>query len=134
MPPLKLQHLRRLPTLLAAHQGGLLRALLVAAIPGALLLCILHCVTPAHAYHDHSHGASLFICNHLVEDGGTLPSLVNTSLVQNLIQGLAQAGLFALGSLALLHLAIVTPRTWVARLGERPLVPPPRPAASSSPL
>ncbi len=106
-----------------------LAALLAAALPGAILLCILHCVLPSHAHQHNSHGASPFVCNHSLATPGDLPPPLSATLVLGLVQGLARAGAPLTAGLIFLHLAATAHSGLRARLAEGPPVPPPRPAA-----
>lgn len=111
----------------AALRG--LAALLLAALPGALLLCILHCAAlpPAHAHHDH--GSLLFYCHFGRGDAAEAPLPVSPAVVIALIQSVQSSPAPvvpgpALGALLCWGAAALG----FGRLAEAPPAPPPRAA------
>lgn len=127
MPSLRAQLPRRLRALWAARPLGWAAATLAAALPGAILLCILHCTLPSRAHLAHDH--ELFLCDHGPVAGGELPPPLSATLVLGLVQGLARAAAPPAAGLIFLHLAVAHPRGLRTRLGEAPPAPPPRLAA-----
>jgi hypothetical protein len=129
MSPLRPQMHRLLSRIGPARPHRWLLALLAATLPGALLICILHCTLPLYAHHHHSHGASPFVCSHAIAEPGDLVAPLSESLVQSVVQGLTAAGLVVAAALIVLHGAVATLAAWASRPGEGPPIPPPRRAA-----
>lgn len=123
----RLQPRLSLSSLQVASARGWLSVLLLASIPGAMLACILHCTVPAHGPHQHNQGLASFICAHALDDVAELPQPMSTTLVQNLVQGLAGATAPMVAGLVLLHLAVMRIAMLVAQPADAPPEPPPRP-------
>lgn len=103
--------------------------LLLAAVPGALLICVLHCLLPARAYAPAGvdTSASPFLCGHLLTTAAPALPPLSPTLVQSLVQALPA---LAAAALILLHAQrrwpAPAPQALHARHAARPPVPPPR--------
>lgn len=125
MPQQSLQSTGRLFVRVGALWKGWLAALLLLSLPGAVLVCILHCSLPRHAHAHAGHGPELFVCSHAHGGAAEQPAL-EPGVVQMLIQGLTRAFGLALPGQLPLHLAVLALAVLAARPADDPLVPPPR--------
>jgi hypothetical protein len=100
-------------------------ALLLLALPGALLVCIIQCSRLAH---DHQgHRASPFLCGHTLTTRAELPQPVSINVVQALVQGLSTAAVFVtVAPRLLLQRPLAALLALMARLADSPPAPPPR--------
>jgi hypothetical protein len=104
-----------------------LAALLLVALPGAVLLCILHCVFPTRDGRDVHQGSQSFYCHSSQDEAASAPAPVSLSAFTTLLEGLpGPVGLMAFGPglSALLIGAIFL--TLSGRLADAPPAPPPR--------
>lgn len=104
-----------------------LAALLLAALPGAVLICILHCAVLPQAHAHHHHGPLLFYCH--LGQGGTAEAEVPVSpaLVTSLVQGMQSQAAPAMPGPALAGLLSgVAPAARFGRPADAPPAPPPR--------
>lgn len=102
-----------------------LSALLLPAVPGALLACILHCALLSPSDPHASRRPSPFLCAHTLAESAHQPP-VSPAVVQALVQALEpKVALVALPLLVLQPacMALIALR---ARLADAPPVPPPR--------
>jgi hypothetical protein len=125
MPQQSLQSVRRLLWRVSALARKWLAALLLLSLPGALLICILHCSLPRHVHSHAGHGPALFTCSP-VHGGAANQPVIEPGVVQTLIQGLTRAINLGLPGQMPLQPAVLTLAVLAARLADRPPVPPPR--------
>lgn len=114
-----------------------LRLLLPAALPGAVIICVLHCALPSHAHHPAPvHGnASPFLCGQLLaETPPSLPPPLSLTVFQGLIQALPITVAAAALQLAASRMIAIAPRAFLARHAEAPPAPPPRLAVNNIPF
>lgn len=112
------------PTLLRG-----LAALLLAALPGAVLFCILHCAALPQAHAHHHHGPLLFYCH--FGQGRTAEAQVPVSpaVVTSLVQGMQSPATLAMPGPALAALLSgMAPADRFGRPADAPPAPPPRAA------
>jgi hypothetical protein len=103
--------------------------LLLAAVPGALLICVLHCLLPAQVFASGaaSDSASPFICGHVLTAATpALPSPLSPTLVQSLVQALPVVSAALILLYAQRRWPAPATRVLLARQAARPPVPPPR--------
>lgn len=119
-----------LQTIVAARPLKRLAGILLAALPGAILACIVHCSLPFSAQGGFT--PSPYLCDHMIEAGADLPLPVSTALVQALIQGFTTAAALLVAALTVQPQALIgPPLTRRDRLAEGPPTPPPRLAAAA---
>lgn len=105
-----------------------LAALLLGVVPGAILLCILHCSIPSHAHQHGGQGSSPFVCGHTLNAQAEIPPPLGASVVISLVQSLASPlGLAAVGTSLLYLLAGMASASPCGRPADAPPAPPPRP-------
>jgi hypothetical protein len=109
-----------------------LRLLMPAALPGAIVICVLHCALPSHAHHPvPTHGnASPFLCGQLLAEASpSLPPPLSLTVFSGLIQALtvtvAATSVLWLAPYGMVACAL---RALLNRHAETPPAPPPRPA------
>jgi hypothetical protein len=100
-------------------------ALLLLALPGALLICIIQCSLFAHSHQ--AHRPSPFLCGHALTTRADLPQPVSTGVVQALVEARSAAIVLGAGALRLLpqRLPVAMPAR-LTRLADSPPAPPPR--------
>lgn len=118
------QQQRVFRSVLAALAPRALAALLLGALPGALLICIFHCTWPSYAGLQRP-GVFPFLCHELPEPGADLPLPVSGSIVQSLVQSVTTALALVVLLIVMLRLLVVMP-AFAARLADAPPAPPPR--------
>ncbi|RRR70237.1 MAG: hypothetical protein EI684_13665 [Candidatus Viridilinea halotolerans] len=111
-----------------------LNGLLLAALPGALLACTLHCLLASYFLHYRTAQTAIpspFLCGHMLEwqapmDTPAPPPPLNPAVLQGLIQAMATtvAGLLLL--LILQRPLLLPPLHCRMRLAEPPPAPPPQ--------
>lgn len=99
--------------------------MLLAALPGAILICIFHCSLALFA--QTSGIPSQYLCEHMVQTGADIPPPVSAGLVQTLIQGVMAESPLVSSTLSPQPQALITaPVSPQNRLAESPPTPPPR--------
>lgn len=120
----------QLPVRLRAPEGPTvlraLAALLLAALPGALLICILHCSISAYAHQHHGHVPSPFLCNHSLDAASDTPPALSLSLLTSLVQSLPGVAPLMIAAGLLGPLIGASARALHGRPAETPPPPPPR--------
>jgi hypothetical protein len=121
--------MRRTSGRVYALARGWLLALLALSLPGALLICIIHCSHSGHEHHQSHHhprdGVALFVCNHTPAGAAEQP-VSAAVILQTLLQALIVTSALVLPGLFLAHLAWLMLAVAGKRLADGPPVPPPR--------